>query len=146
MPSPTHSPRSSSSSINALWLAGALALGAIAGCQTQPSKPQTEQAKQEPASACMERCALANTQCSKRQDQREQECQAHAQPPTATSDNCEAGSYGRCLEPVPCLGPDERICEVQNAECLRACEQTAAPSEPHRPEAAATAKEGAKAP
>lgn len=118
MPSSIHPNRAPSMYAKMLGFSAALALVAITGCQSQPSTPTVKNV----ASACIERCELAQSQCATRQDLREQECQSYALSPTTTPDTCQGTSYGRCLTPVPCLGADMGICETQYQECARTCE------------------------
>ncbi|MFD2110487.1 hypothetical protein [Thiorhodococcus fuscus] len=145
MPSSTYPNRAQSMYTKVLGFSAALTLIAITGCQSQPSTPTVKNA----ASACMERCELAQSQCAARQELREQECQTHVLSPTVTSDNaCQGTAYGRCLEPVDCLGADMGICETQYQECARTCEFAPKPedqdsTEPATTDTTATADDGA---
>jgi len=117
-----------------LGFSAALALIAITGCQSQPSTPTVK----DVASDCIERCELAQNQCEARQNLREQECETHVLSPAVTSDACQGTSYGRCLEPVTCLGADMGICETQYNECARTCEFAPKPESQESVEPATT--------
>ncbi|EXJ16790.1 hypothetical protein [Imhoffiella purpurea] len=110
-------------------LAGAILCGSLAGCQLLPSKADAAKAAPDLDPDCIERCELARVQCEQRQELREQECQAHIESLTPATEDCERNSYGRCLDPVPCLGAEMHICKVQHDQCVRTC----APEEAEKP-------------
>lgn len=105
---------------------------AAAGCSLMPSKPQPIAPTSPEGKACAARCELPRTQCQKRQELRETDCNANYQIGQAEYAQCLKSGAARCRAPYTCLGADMSICAQQYDDCFAACsgklERRAAPN------------------
>jgi len=121
----------------------------LSGCQMSAVKQRIEPllAKLSPRppvllpiaaldATCVSRCARAQTQCEKRQQLRETECQQQFSPTQTQHNDCIANQQPGCLQAVACLGADLSLCKTQHQECLRTCPPAKTPPPAVAPTAA----------
>lgn len=104
----------------------ALAASVFAGCELMPQTPLTGQDRSAPSAspACQERCVRPKEECEKRQTAREQDCQERGAKAKTIYASCTTHKDRSCHQPVPCLGADLAICQIEYADCVRECEAT----------------------